>query len=176
MNGVQFRAGFARVDITPPLGVPVVGYFGERFAKEVLDPLEASALAVSDGENTAVLIAADLLGIEGTAFSSVLRSRIASAAGIADNAVFLHCTHTHTGPGAGVADEGRCHLFDGTSGLGSEFAKQVQESLAGLEITLVAVEFHIFPRMLDGISDKRRMGYKSCFFHNVLLADLYSQL
>ena len=127
-------AGFARADITPPLGVPVVGYFEERFAKKILDPLEASALAVSDGENTAVLIAADLLGIEGTAFSSALRSRIASAAGIADNAVFLHCTHTHTGPGAGVADEGRCHLFDGTS----EYNELLAESLSNVAKMAVA--------------------------------------
>ena len=65
-----------------------------------------------------------------------------------------------------------CDLFDSTSGLGCKLAKQVEKTLTRLEITLVAVEFHIFPRMLDGISDKRRMGYKSCFFHNVLLADL----
>jgi hypothetical protein len=26
--------------------------------------------------------------------------------------------------------------------------------------------------MLDGLAHERRMGYKSCLFHNVLLADL----
>ena len=102
---------------------------------EVLDPLEASALTVSDGDSTAVMIAADMLGIEGTAFSSVLRSRIASAAGIADNAVFLHCTHTHTGPGAGVADEGRCHLFDGTS----EYNELLAESLSNVAKMAVSI-------------------------------------
>ena len=134
MNDVKFKTGFARVDITPPLGIPVVGYFEERFARKVLDPLEANALAVSDGENTAVLIAADLLGIEGTAFSSALRSRIASSAGILENAVFLHCTHTHTGPGAGVADEGRCHLFDGTD----EYNERLAESLGNVAKMAIA--------------------------------------
>ena len=114
------QAGFARVDITPPLGTPVVGYFEERRAKGVLDNLEANALALSDGSRTAVLIAADLLGIEGVEFNATLRRRVAEAAGVPSEAVYLHCTHTHTGPGAGKADRGRTDLFDGT-GFYNEF-------------------------------------------------------
>ena len=114
MRAVDFKAGFARVDITPPLGTPLVGYFEERHAQGVLDNLEANALALSDGERTAVLVAADLLGIEGVAFSGRLRRRIAEAAHIPEEAVYVHCTHTHTGPGAGKADKGRTDLFDGT--------------------------------------------------------------
>ena len=79
MRGSDFKAGFARVDITPPFGTPIVGYFEERHAKGLLDNLEANALAVSDGERTAVMIAADLLGIEGVAFNASLRRRIAAS-------------------------------------------------------------------------------------------------
>lgn len=137
MDGISLKAGFARTDITPPIGTPIVGYFEERFAKSVLDPLEANALAFSDGGNTAVFVVADLLGIEGTDFSRALRERIAASAGVPADAVYIHCTHTHTGPGAGVADEGRCHLFDGTSGYNEflsgrlcEAAKAAVEDLA----------------------------------------------
>ena len=35
----EFKAGFARVDATPPLGIPMVGYFSKRNATEILDPL-----------------------------------------------------------------------------------------------------------------------------------------
>ena len=28
----EFKAGFARVDVTPPLGIPMVGYFSHRVA------------------------------------------------------------------------------------------------------------------------------------------------
>ena len=110
----NFKAGFARVDITPPLGTPIVGYFEERRAKGIQDNLEANALAVSDGERTAVLIAADLLGIEGVTFNAALRRRIAVDAGVAEDAVYIHTTHTHTGPGAGKAEAGRTDFFDGT--------------------------------------------------------------
>ena len=114
MRDGNFKAGFARVDITPPLGTPIVGYFEERRARGVLDNLEVNALALCDGERMAVLIAADLLGIEGAAFNAALRQRIAAAVGIPDEAVYIHSTHTHTGPGAGKADAGRTPLFDGT--------------------------------------------------------------
>ena len=110
MSESSFKAGFARVDITPPLGTPIVGYFEERHAKGILDNLEANAVAFSDGNGTAVVIAADLLGIEGVAFNASLRRRIAEAAGVRDDAVYVHCTHTHTGPGAGKADKGRTRL------------------------------------------------------------------
>ena len=110
----KLLAGFARVDITPPLGTPIVGYFEERHAHGVLDNLEANALAISDGEQTAVLIAADLLGIEGVSFNAALRQRIAAAVDISAEAVYVHSTHTHTGPGAGKSDAGRTNLFDGT--------------------------------------------------------------
>jgi hypothetical protein len=115
MEDGRFKAGYARVDITPPLGTPVVGYFEDRRAKGVLDSLEACAVAFSDGEGAAVVIAADLLGIEGVAFNDALRERVAAAAGVAADAVYIHSTHTHTGPGAGIADPGRTHIFDGTA-------------------------------------------------------------
>ena len=114
MGRASFKAGFARVDITPPLGTPIVGYFEERHAQGVLDGLEANALAVTDGERAAVLVAADLLGIEGVAFGEALRRRIAAAANLDEDAVYVHCTHTHTGPGAGRADAGRTDIFSGT--------------------------------------------------------------
>ena len=56
------QAGFARVNITPPLGIHISGYFVERIADGVLDELEAVALAVGDGKETAVLITMDTLG------------------------------------------------------------------------------------------------------------------
>jgi len=59
----EFKAGFARVDITPPLGIGIAGYFVKRNAEGVLDNLEANCLAVSDGEHTAILISADLISI-----------------------------------------------------------------------------------------------------------------
>ena len=67
MNTTTCRAGFAQLDITPPLGVHLDGYFAFRPAKGVLDPLFVRAIAFGDGERTAVLLVCDLVGIYGTA-------------------------------------------------------------------------------------------------------------
>ena len=55
----EFKAGYAKTDITAPLGVFMPGYFKDRFAKEVLDPLEAVCVAFSDGRTTALIMQLD---------------------------------------------------------------------------------------------------------------------
>ena len=60
----EFKAGFARVDITPPLGIQMTGYFHkvyDRTADGVLDPLHAECVAVSDGTNSALIFRVDNL-------------------------------------------------------------------------------------------------------------------
>ena len=44
MNRLQ--AGFARVDITPELGVSIDGYYVPRKAERILDALEANCLVL----------------------------------------------------------------------------------------------------------------------------------
>ncbi len=93
----NFQAGFARIDITPPLGIYMAGYFSARNAEAVLDPLLASALAVSDGQNTALLFSVDVIGIRQNVLDG-MREQIAAACGLERAQVFIACTHTHTGP------------------------------------------------------------------------------
>ena len=95
MNTLQ--AGFARTDITPMLGIPIVGYYQERFAEDVLDPLEVNALALACGDKKALLLSVDLCYIA-DAHDTVLRTAIADATGLPLDAIYLSSTHTHTGP------------------------------------------------------------------------------
>ena len=91
----MLKAGFARVDITPPLGTYVAGYYENRYATGVLDSLELNAVAFSDGEETALLIAADMLGIR-EAFATPLREKIAARVGVPADHIFLQALHQHT--------------------------------------------------------------------------------
>jgi neutral ceramidase len=93
----QFKAGFARLDITPPLGINISGYYGQRLADGILDNLYASALAVSDGSNTAVVISLDVIGF-GKSKMDACRKSIAERNEIPFESVIIACTHTHTGP------------------------------------------------------------------------------
>lgn len=108
MEQNKYTAGFARLDITPPLGVKMIGA-GPRTVKGVLDPLYVNAVAFGDGEQSAVVLACDLLGMYGS-FGEQWPGKIAAEVGLDAEAVMLHCTHTHTGPSP-VAD---AQYFDWT--------------------------------------------------------------
>ena len=94
------QAGFARVNINPPLGIHISGYFVERKAEGFLDDLEAVALAVGDGKNTVILMTMDVLG-GSTKLLASYREAISKATGVPADAIFIHGTHTHTGPTMG---------------------------------------------------------------------------
>jgi len=96
----QFKAGFARMDITPPLGIHISGYYKERIADGILDALEANCVAVSDGENTALLYNLDVAGIPQIR-GDIFRKAISEATGVAYEGIFITCGHTHTGPELG---------------------------------------------------------------------------
>lgn len=94
---LQFSAGFDRQVITPPHGVTLRGYFFERVADGVLDDLELNTVALSDGEKTVVLIVADLCMIAQTRMDAY-RHAVSEKTGVPYEAVYIACTHTHTGP------------------------------------------------------------------------------
>lgn len=91
------KVGFARVNVTPSMGINICGYFKVRLADGVLDELEINALAVSAGENTALLLTVDNCGIEAKIMQEIRKS-ISEKTGVPYEAIFIHATHTHTGP------------------------------------------------------------------------------
>lgn len=95
MNKLQ--AGFSRVNVTPPLGIPIVGYYKPRFAEGVLDELEVNALALAVEDKKVVLLSVDNCGFSETVANSY-REHICETTGLPADCVFLHATHTHTGP------------------------------------------------------------------------------
>lgn len=101
MDMKNCTAGFARLDMTPPMGLPLSGSWNVRKAKGVLDPLYVNAVAFGDGEKSAVLLVMDLLGIYG-AQSYEWPAQIEEELGLPKNSVILCATHTHTGPPVGV--------------------------------------------------------------------------
>ena len=92
----NLKVGYSRVNITPPMGIHIAGYYKERIADGVLDELEACAVAVNDGKNTAVLISLDHCGLN-KVFLNEWRANISAATGIDAEAIYIHATHTHTG-------------------------------------------------------------------------------
>ena len=93
----KLKAGFARVDITPPLGTTLSGYFQIRYADGVLDPLYATAVTFDDGNKKAIIFSLDIIGFNQKLMNRV-RSSISDRTGVEKEAVFVACTHTHLGP------------------------------------------------------------------------------
>lgn len=91
------KAGFGRTNINPPMGIPIVGYYKPRFAKGILDDLEANVLALQNEDVTTLLINLDLCYTDEDV-ASKFRELINKETGVAVQNIFISSTHTHTGP------------------------------------------------------------------------------
>ena len=92
----EFKAGFARLDVTPPLGIPIPGYFSKRIANGTIDPLCVECVAVSDGTNAALIYSVDDLHLTNPFFKKAF-PLITAATGVPRDRIYVHSTHTHTG-------------------------------------------------------------------------------
>ena len=91
----MLKAGFARLDVTPPLGVPLAGYYEKRIADGVLDPIQVNAVAVANGERTLVIITADVIMIS-AAECDRLKEMIHERTDIGVENVMIAALHPHT--------------------------------------------------------------------------------
>lgn len=94
---MKFLCGAAREIITPPVGTLLYGYTPDVVSESVHDDLTATALAVGNGSDTALLISLTLGDLQ-TALCCEMREAAALAAGIDPSDVIIASTHTHCGP------------------------------------------------------------------------------
>ena len=93
----SIQVGMAEADITPPVGFPIAGYYHERLADGTIDPLQAKALVLRDGDTQAALVVCDLIGIA-TDLSQAVRQRASEKTGIPVSNIVISATHSHTAP------------------------------------------------------------------------------
>ncbi len=93
------KAGWAEVDITPPLGIALGGRGGaETLANRVIDPLFAQVLYLRDGKGAGFVLASfDLIGLPHD-LSDRIRTRMVQELGVDWKLVVLSASHTHSGP------------------------------------------------------------------------------
>lgn len=94
-----FRAGAATCNITPPLGVPIVGNFEVPEATYIHDELHARCLVLDDGQQRLVFVICDNIGAEQPVYDQA-KARLQEKTGIPPENMLMASTHTHSGPPA----------------------------------------------------------------------------
>ena len=99
----QWKAGLAKVDITPRESIWMAGYGARTKPSEgVLQKIYLKALALQDSTGAvSVLVTSDLLGFD-AAISSAISSGVQKQFGIARDRLLLNSSHTHSGPVTGA--------------------------------------------------------------------------
>jgi neutral ceramidase len=99
-HAAAFKAGVAKVDITPPPRLPMYGFFdrikGNQLSTGTLDPLYARVLVIEVGERRVALITLDLGRTFGEPLLAQLRQQVKTSAGI--SFLIVTASHTHAGP------------------------------------------------------------------------------
>jgi neutral ceramidase len=92
-----YQVGVASIDITPPLGAPMAGYYHARGADGTLDPLFSKAMVIQQGDVRMAFVALDIISVT-REITDKAREKIQEHVGIPGTHVMISATHAHTGP------------------------------------------------------------------------------
>ncbi len=97
-NSNRLIAGADSVNITPKGSLYLAGYpFVERMSTGVHDPLLSTALFLSNGTESVIFIANDVIFV-GKETVARVRSRVSRQTGVPEKNIMVTATHTHSGP------------------------------------------------------------------------------
>ena len=125
------RAGFADIDITPPIGTRKIGWIKEIISTEVADPLFARVAVFESGENRAAFVQLDTLLVSAVQTADI-RQRIEKTHRFPGRAIMVSATHNHAGPAVeGGVDFPRDEAYVET--LTTKIVQAFGEALAGMQ-------------------------------------------
>ncbi len=146
-NPGKLKAGWSAVIITPPIGTPMAGYGARnkpfkfmgpgQVSQGVHDELQAKALALSDGEDTLVLLGADILLTPPNVIRLAFET-ISKETPLTRNQVYFSASHTHNscgawGPGIAATVTGGEYDPKIVAHLAEKYAKAVIEAYKNME-------------------------------------------
>ena len=149
MSKYDLNVGFSRVEINPPLGVNLRGYFHQRLNEGILDDLEINTVAVEKDGVTVALVTLDSEAAD-TDYYEAAREYASKATSLDKQAIFIHTTHTHVGPCFG-------HKDAWTNDIDKEYDSFVMKKIADSIVYAIA---DLKPaRMGIGFSKAERIGF-----------------
>ncbi len=131
-----FKAGAATSNITPPLGMEIVGNFAPRpIAAHVHDELHARCLVLDDGTTKLVFVVADIISLARDVWDEA-KQKIEAATGIPASNMMFSGTHTHSSVAA-LSNKGTA-LMNYRELLISRIVDGVRRALNNLEPARIA--------------------------------------
>ncbi len=158
-----FKAGAATSNITPPLGMEIVGNFAPRpIAAHVHDELHARCLVIDDGTTKLAFVVADIISLGRDVWDET-KQKIEAATGIPASNMMFSGTHTHSSVSALTHEDPslNCRQF-----LISRVVDGVQRAVKNLEPARIAwgsgqVPQHVFNRrwlLKEGVTNPNPFG------------------
>ena len=98
------KAGFAEIDITPPIGTHKIGMLRDIVSDSVLDPIMARVVVLEAGDERIGFVQLDTLCVRWSQTNDI-RARIEAECSVPGDHVMVWGTHNHAGPAiANVGD------------------------------------------------------------------------
>jgi hypothetical protein len=154
------RVGTAEVVITPPVGMPMAGYYATRLMQGVHDDLHAKAIVISSGGQQAALVACDLIGIPPGVIEEA-RRLVQTDTGIRGDSVMISATHSHTGPL--IPDDGaRAGAYGGNLEVARQYRADLPRKIAE---SVRLANAHLLPaRVAFGKGREDSLSFNRRFF------------
>lgn len=158
-----FRAGAATSNITPPLGMEIVGNFAPRpIAEHVHDELHARCLVLDDGTTKLAFVVADTISLAREVWDEA-KQKVEAATGIPASNLMFSGTHTHSSVSA---IPHRDSSLDYRQFIISRVVDGVRRALTHLEPARIAwgsgqVPQHVFNRrwkLKEGVTNANPFG------------------
>jgi neutral ceramidase len=92
------QAGVSRINITPPIGIPLEGYpHRSRVSEGIHDELYAKTLVLDDGNEKIAIVTVDLVAVDAR-FTAKVRELTEAMTDLKGEHIMLAASHTHSGP------------------------------------------------------------------------------
>ena len=156
----ELRLGAAAVDITPPIGAPMAGYYTNREATGTHDPLYAKAMVLSDGHTTIAIVACDLVSLP-RELSEAARAIVAKKMSIAPDHIMITATHSHTTPVI-LTNPTRYNLHGETRRIADTYTKGLPAKIAEAIVNANGAMAPV--RLLAGVGEETSLGFSRRYF------------
>ncbi len=159
-TGQSLRLGVAETDITPPTGSAMAGYYNNREATGVHDPIHAKAMVLSDGTETIAMVACDVVGLPNEVTDKA-RAIASQKTGFAIDHIMVTATHSHTS-GVILTNPTRYNLPPKVMAMAKQYADSLPAKIAAA-IELAKKQLRPVV-MMAGVGEEDTLGFSRRYF------------